>query len=321
MVIQPPIAPVVLFSATPPPPAEPIWERDFSSASLGDNATCASTGTRTVTDFESIVRTAQDNEARFTGARRVENIGTNPTLEGGPYLPTGWDAVTSGGTFARLCSDNEWEVSATVGRWLGRAIFVPVANAKYVMSAHVVSASNTTVSEVCRLYQGGVLSSSIGRLSTLKAVSCVGSRAFLCDGTPTSTANTDQTYGIGVNTGAGAVGACKIKEYMMERVDGQAVQVPSEWTETVAYYPYRNGNSLDANNKLTIAAGEALTGITLKNGSGDAISWSDVPADNEARLWIDGAAVDVDDWDGDLADAAYYGEISWIKVYEPGERP
>lgn len=55
---------------------KPIWTFD-GTTDIG-TANFSRYSTATVTDFEGNIKSAKLNEARFTGARRVENLVSNP---------------------------------------------------------------------------------------------------------------------------------------------------------------------------------------------------------------------------------------------------
>jgi hypothetical protein len=127
----------------------------------------------------------------------------------------------------------------------------------------------------------------------------------------------DGSYLVGIQDTAQSTGIGTI-EWTLS-TDGSTVSYAGDTSKGFALW----GMTFNKQHSLAdmMAFAPVVTASAAASKAAEAISWTDVPADNETRLVIDGADVDVDDWDGSLNDAAFTGRVASIIVYFPGNRP
>jgi hypothetical protein len=218
----------------------------------------------TVTDFEGLIRPVKAGEARFEGARRVENLIGTPISE------------QNGGTASYSASNNNTLTISTTGAGQYPRIQTGTINAiagqkfrvSFVLTSLSGSFGNNSVEGVGT---GSPVTDSyipwstmvVGkRYSAISTMTSAGTFAFKIGST------------MGVSTGAGSA---VISDMMVEEVTGQANQNPSEYVSTgvlsapyhgtgadgVQYFTTTNGNTV-ASNVVTEAAGPAIPDATLR---------------------------------------------------------
>jgi hypothetical protein len=226
--------------------------------------------TATVVDFEGLLKTAKSGEARFEGARRVENLvalsedftsvawgknGTASVSANTTIAPNGTQTAStlSGATDNTYASNN-----------LVRAVNC-IASNTYRLSIYVKSAGATTVKISLRDNGTGaiVLSSAISLDGNWKRITL---SAQVGGATP--------SYYLTVGSANGDV---YIWGAQAENVTGQANQAPSEYVSVgvlsapyhgagvdgVKYFPYLNGNTVSGN-IVTEAQGAPIPEVDLK---------------------------------------------------------
>ena len=235
---------------------------------LGSNAhTFTRATTATVTDFEGLVKTVKSGEARFEGARRVENLLTySEDFSNAAWVKTGV-TVTPNAVIApdgSLTADTISGFDTAADRADNSSGFIPTSKKlqyslwmKGVGTIHLGMPSNLsydsaplTLSSSWRRY-----SMAVTYLAT--DITAVSARIIFRAG---DTASSIDVWGA-----------------QLEDVTGQANQNPSEYISTnvlsapyhgagvdgVKYFPYRNGNTV-ASNVVTEAQGPAIPDATLK---------------------------------------------------------
>lgn len=116
-----------------------------------------------------------------------------------------------------------------------------------------------------------------------------------------------------------------------QATEGSPVTINCTATGTVTLT--LDGGTLDAvgadEYAIQLESGTVATGWHTSSTTRNAIStyptYSDIPASNETRFVVDGANVDIDDWDGvidtDVVGADSLGQVESVTVYDVGERP
>ncbi len=235
----------------------------------------------TVTDFEGRIIPVKQNEARFDGARRVENL--NPKSEsdsgwtaGGTTPPTVNTSVSFGGKMA---------VSATFptgvnGYAASRAIgsnFPVKLNSRYISNYMIAADRALTGSESITVYVTGIVGLSSVTFSTSKQLTTAWAR--YASGVSTNGVGDGNDY-FTVMPGSNLSTPITIylSERQIEEVTGQSNQNPSEYVSTnvktafpyhgagvdgVKYFDTQNGNTV-ASNVVTEVAGAAIPTATLK---------------------------------------------------------
>ncbi|MBI2439308.1 MAG: hypothetical protein HYV45_01755 [Candidatus Moranbacteria bacterium] len=223
----------------------------------------------TVTDFENLIRPVKSGEARFEGARRVENfISYSETFDNAAWGKQGSVSVTAnqatapdGSLAADLISIGSYASGDAIGRSFGSGNLT----GKYVFSVWLRADSDLTAGiSIGRASQNPSNSQSVSLTTTWKRFSV----SFTNDGV-------EQTiYGnlYGQNQTFYAWGA------QLEEVTGQDNQNPSEYVscgvktavpyhganvDCVKYFDTENGNTV-ASGVITEATGTKISNTTLK---------------------------------------------------------
>jgi hypothetical protein len=225
--------------------------------------------TATVTDFEGLLKTAKSGEARFEGARRVENLILNPETGTGwgtsiagtgttPIITLVPGAAPDGGTAIRIqasVGDNPTDADSSF-IVMGLPLGVPLGLKSLWIK------SNTGVSQTVQTQNASNLADQVLTASTTWQ-----RQAKL-------SINAGFNIGVRGNKGSQNVDVLIYKP-QYEIVTGQANQAPSEYVSNgvlsapyhganvdgVKYFPTTNGNTV-VNNIVTEAPGVPLT--TLK---------------------------------------------------------
>jgi hypothetical protein len=226
--------------------------------------------TATVTDFEGLLKTAKSGEARFEGARRVENLVTlSEDFTSAGWVKNGTASVSANTTIAPNGTQTASTLSgATDNTYSSNNLARPVnciASNTYRLSIYVKSAGATTVKISLRDNGTGViaLSSAISLDGNWKRITL---SAQVGGATP--------SYYLTVGSANGDV---YIWGAQAENVTGQANQAPSEYVSVgvlsapyhganvdgVKYFDYLNGNTV-VDNVVTEAQGAAIPDATLK---------------------------------------------------------
>jgi len=250
--------------------------------------TFSRTTSATVVDFEGRLIEVKANEARFAGARRVENLqayseygspgwtgaGTNPptvsndtTYQGVRCMSATFPAGVYNWNTSR--ATNESGPSAKVGvsptktyRWR-----MKVRASRNLTGAEQIVLSYDGPGAVGKVY----LDSTYDLVSDWIVLSAYGTppiagNAYIAIYSPSSVNKLTNSFSI------------YITEIQIQDVTGQTNQNPSEYVSTnvlsapyhgagvdgVKYFPYENGNTVDANGVVTEAQGPAISSTTLK---------------------------------------------------------
>lgn len=240
--------------------------------------------TATVTDWENRVIPVLKNEARFTGARRVQNLLKNSDLKGTTglgNLPTSWTVCGVDYNSNKIVSDVSSPVSnysvsireTSGGGYQGIQQNVSwEAGKKYVLSFYVRVPSGVTASNLTGFFNMIYPDTTLVPAATLNAqpkdVWVRYSRSFIYPTTTTNIlclANENTPVGNGFD----------ITAPQLEMVEGQSNQNPSEYVSTgvtggpqshgqttadgVQYFSTKNGNTVNGSNKVIAGTGAFLT--------------------------------------------------------------
>lgn len=239
----------------------------------GSYATFARASAATVSDFEGVIKEARAGEARFKGARRVENLVNTSSLAIGG---AGW-SVTSGATIDSGIADPSGGTDAAR------------VNKGSSVDGDVLANNSARVTEniygrkfVTSLWVKGE-GSDIGKTCNITCKRSSGT--FAAAQVNITLTGAWQRVSTGVFTGLSDSLGIKMSIYMdgttcqsvlvygvqIEEVSGQTIQLPSEYitvgalpapyhgagVDGVKYFDYRNGNSV-ASGIVTDARGESL---------------------------------------------------------------
>jgi hypothetical protein len=227
----------------------------------------------TVTDFEGLIRPVKDGEARFEGARRVENLLTlSEFLNGGGYwIMTAGTTVTANTHTApdgTLTADTvTYDGSGTSGNYriyndATGGLSMPGAN--YVTSVYLRADTATTVRLYGNVVAGGFITCNLTTSWQRYTISGVGNGVSGPQVLIYSPAGVNTPFSI------------QVWGTQIENTTGQANQNPSEYVSTnvlsapyhgasvdgVKYFTYQNGNTV-ASNVVTEAVGGAIPDATL----------------------------------------------------------
>lgn len=232
----------------------------------------------TVTDFEGIIRTVKSGEARFEGARRVENLLTySEDFSNGIWvkIPSAISSITSDaslspiGTLAdrvNFINQDDWDLS------LNQIISVP-AGAKIVNSFYA-KAEGEDIGKVIRVRMKRHISGTY--VGSDKNITLTGSWVRYENSVTLNSSNnaliTEYSSPVGGCTSALLWGV------QNEIVSGQSVQTPGDYVSTnvltsapyhganvdgVKYFTTQNGNTISSN-VVSEATGAAIADATLK---------------------------------------------------------
>jgi len=199
----------------------------------------------TVTDFEGLVKDVTANEARFVGARRVENL----VVASEDFTNAGWTKSNTTATADQL--------TATGGNATTLDAYTAIAG-DYVFSVELKRVSGTGNIQIAAdngTYTTVTLTTIYQRFSVQQTVAAGAKNA-----------------GIRIVTNGDVINARKAQ---LELVEGQADQNPSDYVSVglsedhgsnadgVKYFNYENGNTVTSN-VVTDANGAAIADATLK---------------------------------------------------------
>jgi hypothetical protein len=218
--------------------------------------------TATVTDFEGIIKTVKSGEARFEGARRVENLVTNA------------EAFNSWGKQS-ITVDSNVEISPLGDMTADRVNFQAVVASG--LNSNNSAAGTYTVSVYAKI-------DTPGKSFRLLTWGAADGYQYSPEITPTGTW-TRYSYTVTItglsgfyiyNQASGIAGSVFFWGYQAELVNGQTNQNPSEYVSTgvlsapyhganvdgVKYFATQNGNTV-ASNVVTEATGANIPDATL----------------------------------------------------------
>jgi hypothetical protein len=244
------------------------------------SATFTRATTATLTDFESLLKTAKAGEARFEGARRVENLILNSALNGGTS-PTSW-IVSSGTNRTSALSnlnDNHSAItfsSAGTREILNQFISCEVGRSYRLVAYCEAVSGNSSDTSMVITSSGGTGSTSAGA-SVLTSNMVAGK--YIVSNIADCTASGTLSFRIGLGTGSTptGTGSITLSHIQVEDVTGKANQNPSEYVSSgvlsapyhgagvdgVKYFTTLNGNTVSGN-VVTEATGSAIPEATLK---------------------------------------------------------
>lgn len=267
----------------------------------------------TVVDFEGVIRTCKDDEARFQGARQVSNyvLYSEDITAGGDWFTVGNTVITSP-TTVELGSG-----SCIIRSQLSRQT-VNTLGTTYVGSVILSVPSGTAdiTLSVNRIYGGDYEYSSIAIVVTDVPTRFSIAHTYVQNHTTISVSITGSDIPVLTCT-----------KWLFEEVTGQSNQNPSEYVSNglgeehgcgvdgVKYFPYKNGNTVDGNGIVTEAKGSAIQGIAYLN---EAIAENLVPNSTDmTQLTINHSGTVT--LDGTIRGNAAYqytdGQVGYAGVY------
>lgn len=199
----------------------------------------------TVTDFEGLIKKVTANEARFFGARRVENL----VIDSEDFTNAGWTKTNTTATADQL--------TATAGNATTLDSYTALAG-DYVFSVELQRVSGTGNIQIAAdsgTYTTVTLTGTYQRFSVQQTVAAGAKSA-----------------GIRIVTSGDVINA---RNAQLELVEGQTNQNPSEYVSVgagddhganqdgVKYFNTQNGNTV-ASNVVTEATGSAISSTILK---------------------------------------------------------
>lgn len=202
----------------------------------------------TVTDFEGLIRSVKNNEARFEGARRVENLVSTKSED---WSNAAWSKTTMTASATTL--------EATSG------------NATCLQTLTAASADYRLRVKMSRVTGTGNIQLTIDGSTWTTVTLTGGDQVF----SVSATGVTNPNFGIRVVTSGDKINATQIQ---LEDVTGQSNQNPSEYVscgvktsapyhgadvDCVKYFNTQNGNTVSSN-VVTEATGSAISDSTLK---------------------------------------------------------
>jgi len=238
-------------------------------------ATLTRSTTATVEDFEGRLIEVKANEARFAWARRVENLlQYSEDFSNGKWLKSNV-TVSSDAIDSPIGSQTADKVSLTAVRGMLRQISTTVPDGKKFIGSVYLKAGSLTKARI------GILGSSGGLGFVYKDITLTTTwQRFAITGDFTGLTGGDYVR-LRIYPGEYDVdssGYIYVWGAQIEDVTGQTNQNPSEYVSTnvlsapyhgagvdgVKYFPYENGNTVDANGVVTEAQGPAISSTTLK---------------------------------------------------------
>jgi len=230
----------------------------------------------TVADFEGVIRTCKDNEARFQNARRVENLLEQTEKE---TIPISWNLQNSA-----TCSDKQADDSYLMD------FVVPGGATKMVIrpsTTFIISTGDVIVGSLeMRASQPADIGKKLKVLIRTDTpnqnglfIEVVLAESFerLSPPALTITVLDPKFIAIGINSIDGEAMSVDFRYPLIENVTGQANQNPSEYVSNglaedhgcgvdgVKYFPYKNGNTVDGNGVVTEAQGAELLDVAYLN--------------------------------------------------------
>ncbi len=228
----------------------------------------------TVTDFEGLIRPVKANEARFTGARRVENLLTYSEDFSNAVWFTNGGTMKSVGQTDHLGGTKAVQVTdgGSTNSSFGQAYSTSIQNHTFVFSAWLKA--GTASSAVLAIQQG---SSPWEQGTASVSLTSEWKRFSLTKTFSNSSSSLNAFISVGTIAGTNE-GTVYIAFAQLEEVTGQGNQNPSEYVSTnvktafpyhgagvdgVRYFDYENGNTVSSN-VVTEAKGESISEATLK---------------------------------------------------------
>jgi hypothetical protein len=255
--------------------------------------TLTRSSTKTITDFEGIVRTCKAGEIGVVGARRVENKITSDTDN---FSSSNWAITQAGSSTASKTPNYSVAPNGIQAACRFQANYGGSGYSNLVHAISPCSSTTTVISRALRLCiksntgSNAIISFGDGTVNTLITVTPNWAiYAVLNTGVSAL-----PSFGIAAIAGTTANFDISIYQPQFEETTGQSNQNPSEYvlsTENstgatgVKYFPYLNGNTVSSN-VVTEAQGAAIPEATLKGGL------------------IEGARTNIALWNRDLTNAA-----------------
>jgi hypothetical protein len=225
----------------------------------------------TVTDFENRVIPVKQNEARFQGARRVENLLSYSENQGNAAWTRSGVTVTADAATAPDGTATADKLDATSSNSYSSQTFTVANNKDYVFSVWIKAVSSNTGLDIKILDSSGVNilgSASITATTTWQRFSVSGNSASYGSVRPI----------IGGSNSFSSGESIYVWGAQLEDITGQTNQNPSEYVSAnvktavpyhganvdgVKYFDTQNGNTV-ASNVVTEATGSAISSSTLK---------------------------------------------------------
>lgn len=275
--------------------------------SIGPALTFARATTATTVDFEGLIRPVKSGEARFYGARRVENLLTNSHLNNsGGTAPTSWSASVIAGngsiTFGTTANGEPTVTCAGTGTadraYINQA-FTVVAGRQYRLSATILAVNGIFDFDIIKFANStGQVTGNVGAKNNGSAAGRIASGVV----TATVSGTVVVKFGFGTDNTSTRVASVTLYRPMLEEVSGQANQNPSEYVSSgalttpyhganvdgVRYFDYQNGNTVDGNEYVTEAQGAAISAGTQKGYFSEASKTNSVVRSEELQLWTPG---------------------------------
>ncbi len=230
--------------------------------------------TATVTDFEGLVKDTAANEARFVGARRVENLRVDDFSDwtfytsgtGSPATLTSGQVDPDGGNTAYRLQCN---LNGGISTGDRSTLFIGGSDSTSPKSLSVWLRSNTGVTQYCHFRTGN---EGVGSFGEAVQITTDWQRFAVID---TGTFGDDYLGLRGSRSNGQDVLDILIWHPLKELTPGQTVQAPSEYVskgvsedhgsnaDGVKYFNYENGNTVTTD-VVTEAQGSAIADATLK---------------------------------------------------------
>lgn len=249
----------------------PRFRADLSSTlnpQLGGPATFTRATTATVEDHEGLIRYVKSGEARFEGARRVENlIVASEDMTNGAYTTANNAVVDSATqvTFDGTAFSQVRQILSITDDGGGAGARTFVAS----VEIGLVSGSPVLESDIRLFLFGDAITTSVTNIGT--QVTSTPQRFYVA-------ATTDAAgTALGMYVDGSVAATLSITKWQLEEVTGQSNQNPSEYVSTgvlsspyhganvdgVKYFTYENGNTVSSG-VVTEATGVAISDSTLK---------------------------------------------------------
>lgn len=246
------------------------------------NPTFTRASTATVTDFEGVVRTAVAGEARFTGARRVQNLLQNTGFLLGGDPPTGWARIAALGihTITPSLSDathNQINFSIDNAREIMSYVVNLVAGHSYTLSCYCEAKTEIVALSDTSLFLVQTTAVFTGTPSVATRLFVPGKRV---NGTAlTCTTSGQATFRLGLGCGANepGKGSISLSHPQIEDITGATNQNAGDYVsqgvlaapfqgagvDGVQYFNNSNGNTVPVFPLLVPGSGTPIPPATL----------------------------------------------------------
>ena len=234
-------------------------------------ATFTRASTATFTDFEGLLKIAKPGQARFPGARGVENLDANTGFFGSNGLPTGWSTILGTGTSTSETKENYYKIRQTAVAArpaITKTYTGLIVGAKYRFSFTVDAIAIRPTQSFFHIFSGTDITAAFTLTTTTPG-------RYASD-VVTATA-TSMVVRLGIGVTSVDTGDVTFSEPQLINCTGQANQNPSEYVSNgvlpapyhgagvdgVKYFDTYNGNTVSGN-LVTEATGAKIPEADLK---------------------------------------------------------